>query len=296
VQDGCDYKCTFCTIPQARGKSRNAEITEVVAQAKSIGQLGVKEIVLTGVNIGDFGKGNFITLIKSLDQVEEISRYRISSIEPNLCTDEIIDFVSSSERFMPHFHMPLQSGNNEILGKMRRRYKRELYAERVDRIRSQMSHACIGVDLITGCPGESDFHFEDTLQFIEDLEIDYIHAFTYSERENTPAATMPDAVPIHVRRERSNVLRNLSLKKKAAHYSRHIGERRKVLFENTDDSNSVSGFTDNYIRVCVNDSSFVNTIRKVELHQLHLLKGDPVVWSSLQQPETAVVRVCSNHL
>jgi threonylcarbamoyladenosine tRNA methylthiotransferase MtaB len=187
VQDGCDYKCTFCTIPQARGQSRSAEVKDIIEQAQLLGRSGIKEIVLTGVNIGDFGKGTsviegqrqkheelFIDLIRALDHVSEVPRFRISSIEPNLCTDEIIDFVATSQRFMPHFHMPLQSGNNEILGKMRRRYKRELYAERVSRIRSQMPHACIGVDVISGFPGESDQHFMDSFQFLEQLEIDYI--------------------------------------------------------------------------------------------------------------------------
>ena len=292
VQDGCDYKCTFCTIPQARGKSRSADIKDVVAQASAIAQLGVKEIVLTGVNIGDFGKGSFIDLIKALDDVKEISRFRISSIEPNLCTDEIINFVTSSERFMPHFHMPLQSGNNEILGKMKRRYQRELYQERVDHIRMNMPHACIGVDVITGFPGESDFHFNDTLQFLEMIEIDYIHAFTYSERENTPASSMPDVVPVYQRRKRSNILRNLSLKKKAAHYARHIGEIRSVLFENTNDVHCISGFTDNYIRVSLKDSpSLVNTIQDVELDKLILSGGDAVVWSSLQQQVTAITAI-----
>ena len=296
VQDGCDYKCTFCTIPQARGKSRSAEIRDVVEQAVCIGQSGVKEIVLTGVNIGDFGNGQFIDLIKELDQIGEISRFRISSIEPNLCSDEIIDYVASSERFMPHFHMPLQSGNNEILGKMRRRYRRELYRERVDRIRSQMPHACIGVDVITGFPGESDFHFNDSFHFLEGLEIDYIHAFTYSEREHTPAATMPEVIPIQIRRERSTALRNLSLKKKKAHYSRHIGETRSVLFENTVEKNTVSGFTDNYIRVSIADSPlFINTIRDIELHKLHFSQDTPVVWSFLQQPVPDVVGVFSNN-
>ncbi len=286
VQDGCNYKCTFCTIPLARGKSRSAEIRDIVAQAKSIGQSGVHEIVLTGVNIGDFGNGQFIDLIKKLDLIGEISRFRISSIEPNLCSDEIIDYVASSERFMPHFHMPLQSGNNEILGKMRRRYRRELYQERVDRIRSQMPHACIGVDVITGFPGESDLLFNDSFHFLEGLEIDYIHAFTYSERENTPATTMPDAVPVRIRRERSNALRNLSLKKKNAHYSKHIGEIRSVLFENADGTDYISGFTDNYIRVYINNSpSLANTIQEVELHHLIFSQGDAVVLSFLQQPE-----------
>lgn len=291
VQDGCDYKCTFCTIPQARGQSRSAEIQDVIDQTRSIGNAGIKEIVLTGVNIGDFGNGThviegsrpkksslFIDLIRELDKVEEISRFRISSIEPNLCTNEIIDFVESSERFMPHFHMPLQSGSNEILAKMRRRYLRELYAERVDRIRARMPHACIGVDVITGFPGESDDHFMDTYQFLKDLEIDYIHAFTYSERDNTPAATMPDVVPVHMRRERSNALRNLSQKKKILHYAKHLGEVRKVLFENSSETDHLSGFTDNYIRILTKSpSSFINTIHPVELGNIISVKGEPYI-------------------
>ncbi|HUR30571.1 MAG TPA: radical SAM protein, partial [Saprospiraceae bacterium] len=217
----------------------------------------------------------FIDLIKSLDEIKEISRFRISSIEPNLCTNEIIDFVAGSQRFMPHFHMPLQSGNNEMLKKMRRRYLCELYSDRVEHIRLRMPHACIGVDVITGFPGESDVHFMDTFHFLEDLQIDYIHAFTYSERENTPAATMPDSIPINVRRERSNALRNLSLKKKTQHYNRHIGDTRNVLFENSADKGCVTGFTDNYIRIVLKDnSSLVNTIQPVELSELISVKGE----------------------
>lgn len=227
VQDGCDYKCTFCTIPKARGASRSDTIENVVRQAREIGQSGVKEIVLTGVNIGDFGNGTaviegvrpkkealFIDLIKALDEIEEIKRFRISSIEPNLCTDEIISFVAQSRKFMPHFHMPLQSGNNEVLKNMRRRYLRELYAERVSKIKTLMPHACIGVDVITGFPGETDDHYQDTYVFLHGLEISYIHAFTYSERADTPAITMAGKVPVQIRRERSQQLRNLSLEKK----------------------------------------------------------------------------------
>ncbi|MEO5905512.1 MAG: MiaB/RimO family radical SAM methylthiotransferase, partial [Saprospiraceae bacterium] len=295
VQDGCDYKCTFCTIPKARGQSRSAEIKDVLEQARQIGQAGVKEIVLTGVNIGDFGKGTqviegtrqkkealFIDLIRELDKVEEISRFRISSIEPNLCTEEIIDFVASSDRFMPHFHMPLQSGNNEILRLMRRRYLRELYSSRVEEIRKRMPHACIGVDVITGFPGESDAHFMDTFHFLEDLEINYIHSFSYSEREDTTASIMPDVVPVSVRKERSNILRNLSAKKKSQHYQKHIGENRKVLFEKGPDEKYLSGFTDNYIRIMLKASaSQVNTIQQVELQQMISLKGESFIQGSL---------------
>ncbi|HUR30926.1 MAG TPA: MiaB/RimO family radical SAM methylthiotransferase, partial [Saprospiraceae bacterium] len=296
VQDGCDYKCTFCTIPQARGQSRSAEVDDVIAQARSLGQSGIKEIVLTGVNIGDFGKGTsvmegqrqksealFIDLIRALDNVSDVPRFRISSIEPNLCTDEIIDFVATSSRFMPHFHMPLQSGNNEILGKMRRRYKRELYAERGNRIRSQMPHACIGVDVITGFPGESDDHFLDSFQFLQTLEVDYIHAFTYSERENTPAALMHEAVPVNVRRERSNALRLLSQNKKADHYAKHLGQIRNVLFEKGPDEKMLSGFTDNYIRIALNESSSqVNTIQQVFLREIVKIKNDIFAAAVLQ--------------
>lgn len=295
VQDGCDYKCTFCTIPQARGKSRSAEVDQIVAQAKEIGQSGKKEIVLTGVNIGDFGNGTsviegerpkkeamFIDLIRELDKVEEVSRFRISSIEPNLSTDEIIDFVKSSSRFMPHFHMPLQSGNNEMLKKMKRRYLRELYAARVGKIKTLMPHACIGVDVITGFPGETEDHFMDTYQFLMDLEIDYIHAFTYSERENTPAALMEGVVPVGIRRERSKRLRQLSLKKKHAFYYRHLGQTREVLFEKGPDGKFISGFTDNYVRVLLPfNEALINTISTIELNEITGLKEDVFVSSSI---------------
>lgn len=288
VQDGCDYKCTFCTIPKARGQSRSAEISQLVHQAREIGASGINEIVLTGVNIGDFGNGTsviegerpkkeamFIDLIKALEEVEDISRFRISSIEPNLCTNEIISFVATSERFMPHFHMPLQSGNNEILKNMRRRYIRELYAERVDSIKQKMPHACIGVDVITGFPGETDGHFMDTYHFLQDLDIDYIHAFTYSVRKDTPAATMEGAVPISVRRERSQTLRNLSNKKKFAHYTKHLGEPREVLFEKGPTENTLSGFTDNYIRVLIPfEPGLVNTIQQVQLKEITNLNDE----------------------
>ena len=281
VQDGCDYKCTFCTIPQARGRSRSASVDSIVNQAREIGNSGIKEIVLTGVNIGDFGNGTsviegnrpkkesmFIDLIRELDAVEEISRFRISSIEPNLCTDEIIDFVGHSKRFMPHFHMPLQSGNNEILAKMRRRYQKELYQDRVRHIKTIMPHACIGVDVISGFPGETDHHFQDTYYFLENLEISYIHAFTYSERDNTPATSMPDVIPVQVRRERSHALRELSSGKKQIHFSNHLGETREVLLEHGHDD-LLLGFTDNYIRILTRASGqLVNTIRPVKLSKL----------------------------
>ena len=295
VQDGCDYKCTFCTIPQARGKSRSAEISQIVAQAKEIGLSGKKEIVLTGVNIGDFGNGTaviegerpkkeamLIDLIRELDQVQEVERFRISSIEPNLCTDEIIDFVSHSDRFMPHFHMPLQSGNNEILKRMKRRYLRELYAARVQRIKEVMPHACIGVDVITGFPGETEEHFADTYEFLMDIDIDYIHAFTYSERENTPAALMEGVVPIGERRARSKRLRQLSMKKKQAFYTRHLGQARDVLFEKGPDENTISGYSDNYVRVVLPyDESLINTLAPVELQKITGVREDIFVKASL---------------
>lgn len=262
VQDGCNYKCSFCTIPLARGKSRSDTIENVVNNATQIASQGVKEIVLTGVNIGDFGNGTeviegkkpkkeamFIDLIKELDQIEEIKRFRISSIEPNLCNNEIIEFVAESKRFMPHFHMPLQSGSNEILRKMQRRYKRELYADRVSSIKSIMPHCCIGVDVIVGFPGETEEHFLESYQFIKDLDVSYLHVFTYSERPNTPANEMDNKVPIQIRRERNKQLRILSEKKRRAFYNTHLQTQRDVLFESKIHSDILTGFTDNYIKV-----------------------------------------------
>ena len=262
IQDGCDYKCTFCTIPKARGSSRSDSIERVVANANTIASSGVKEIVLTGVNIGDFGNGTeviegtrpkkealFIDLIKALDDVEGIERFRISSIEPNLCSNDVIDFVAASKRFAPHFHIPLQSGNNKQLAQMQRRYKRELYAERVAKIKSVMSHACIGVDVIVGFPGETDEDFLETYRFINELDVSYLHVFTYSERANTPDILMDGIVPIEKRRERNKMLTILSEKKKRAFYQAHLGERRSVLFEKHKDTNKMSGFTDNYVKI-----------------------------------------------
>lgn len=262
IQDGCDYKCTFCTIPKARGSSRSDTIENVVANAKTIAASAVKEIVLTGVNIGDFGNGTeviegirpkkealFIDLIKALDEVEGIERFRISSIEPNLCSNEVIDFVAASKRFAPHFHIPLQSGNNKQLAQMQRRYKRELYAERVEKIKSVMPNACIGVDVIVGFPGETEEDFLETYRFLNELDISYLHVFTYSERANTPAILMEGAVPVEKRRERNKMLTILSEKKKRAFYQKHLGERRPVLFEKHKDSHKMSGFTDNYIKI-----------------------------------------------
>ncbi|WP_236973824.1 tRNA (N(6)-L-threonylcarbamoyladenosine(37)-C(2))-methylthiotransferase MtaB [Membranihabitans maritimus] len=281
IQDGCDYSCSFCTIPQARGRSRSDTVEQVLENAHQIGAAGMKEIVLTGVNIGDFGNGTeviegirpkkealFIDLIRELDNVNTIDRFRISSIEPNLCTEEIIEFVAGSQRFMPHFHMPLQSGNNKQLGQMRRRYKRELYQDRVQRIKSAMPHACIGVDVIVGFPGETDEDFLETYRFIESLDVSYLHVFTYSERPNTPADTMPDPVDMNKRRKRNEMLRELSEEKKKAFYKRHVGKQRKVLIESDRKSEIVSAWTDNYIRLNLPEDQFEeNTIREIILEE-----------------------------
>jgi len=279
VQDGCDYKCSFCTIPQARGKSRSDTLENAVKNAQEIASLGVKEIVLTGVNLGDFGNGTeiienqkvakhalFIDLIRALDTVEGIERFRISSIEPNLITTEIVDFVAGSHRFVPHFHIPLQSGSDKILKMMRRRYGTELYADRIRYIKSVMPHACIGVDVIVGFPGETDQDFQDSFDFIHGLDVDYLHVFTYSERANTPAADMPDKVPMEVRRYRNDQLRSLSAKKKRDFYQRFEGETRNVLFEHSPVEGMMSGFTDNYIKVSLPlQSEMINHIHPVTL-------------------------------
>lgn len=279
VQDGCDYNCAFCTIPLARGKSRSDSIEHVVANAREIGAAGVKEIVLTGVNTGDFGKGlhggkkreeTFYELVQALDEVEKVERFRISSIEPNLLHDEIIDFVAQSQRFQPHFHIPLQSGSDEILKKMRRRYLSDLYASRVEKIKSVMPYAAIGVDVIVGFPGETDEHFETTYRFLLELDVSYLHVFTYSERPNTVADTMGGVVPIEVRQERSKRLRILSDKKKRAFYQSHLGTNRLVLWEEKKSGGKMNGFTDNYIKVEQRyDASLVNTIQSVELGHIH---------------------------
>lgn len=258
VQDGCDYNCSFCTIPMARGKSRSDSIFHVLQNAKNLADQGVKEIVLTGVNLGDFGKGNqggknheedFYSLIQQLDEVEGIERYRISSIEPNLLTREIIEFVAGSKRFMPHFHLPLQSGSNRMLGLMRRRYRRELYAERVDTIKSLMPHACIGADVIVGFPSESEQDFGETVNFLKELPVSYLHVFTYSERENTVAIDINPVVPINIRHERNKILHNISFKKMQYFTYQHRGETRPVLFEGHVKGGWMEGYTDNYIRI-----------------------------------------------
>jgi len=279
VQDGCDYNCSFCTIPMARGRSRSDTVGNVVANARRIAEMGVKEIVLTGVNIGDFGNGTevieggrprkealFIDLVRELDKVEGIDRFRISSIEPNLCTDEVIEFVAGSSRFVPHFHIPLQSGNNKQLRQMRRRYKRELYAERVAMIRGLMPHACIGVDVIVGFPGESEADFLETYRFINELDISYLHVFTYSERPNTPAAELDGAVDMEERRRRNQMLAILSGKKRRHFYEQHLGQVREVLFEHSKEKGKMSGFTDNYIRIeAPLQESLINTLAPVKL-------------------------------
>lgn len=255
VQDGCDYPCAYCTIPLARGKSRSDTVVNVVRAANEIAARGVKEIVLTGVNIGDFGlvegKRNetFFDLVRALDEVDGIERFRISSIEPNLLTDEIIQFVAQSKRFVPHFHVPLQSGSNQVLGLMRRRYKRELYADRVEKIKQLMPHACIGVDVIVGHPGETDDAFKETYYFLNELPVSYLHVFTYSERPSTTALAIKPVVPGSVRAERSKMLHILSDKKRRAFYESQVGREARVLFEEDVENGVMQGFTENYVRV-----------------------------------------------
>jgi threonylcarbamoyladenosine tRNA methylthiotransferase MtaB len=255
VQDGCDYSCSFCTIPMARGKSRSNTIDNVVRQANEIANKGVKEIVLTGVNLGDFGiidgerTTNFFELCQALDQVEGIKRYRISSIEPNLLTKEIIELVSNSQKFMPHFHIPLQSGSNKILGLMRRRYKRELYQERIEMIKTLMPDCGIGVDVIVGFPSETDEDFQETFEFLHALDVSYLHVFTYSERANTKALEIKEVVPVHIRNERNKILRNLSYQKMQYFRNQQVGSTRAVLFEQQEKNGMLEGYTDNYIRV-----------------------------------------------
>lgn len=278
VQDGCDYKCTYCTIPLARGISRSDALENVLKNASEISNQGIKEIVLTGVNIGDYGKGEFgnkkhehtfLDLVKALDEVEGIERLRISSIEPNLLKNETIEFVSQSRTFVPHFHIPLQSGSNDILKKMKRRYMRELYTERVAKIREVMSHACIGVDVIVGFPGETDEHFLETYHFLNDLDISYLHVFTYSERDNTEAVEMDGVVPANVRSKRSKMLRGLSVKKRRAFYESQIGTNRTVLFESENKEGYIHGFTENYVKVKTPwNPELVNTLHDIQLTKI----------------------------
>ena len=252
VQDGCNYFCSFCTIPLARGRSRSGTIKETISKAKELASTGVKEVVLTGVNIGDFGNGtneSFLGLIKELDKIENIDRYRISSIEPDLLSPEIIEFVSKSKKFVPHFHIPLQSGSDLLLKKMRRRYGTSLYRERIDLIKGIMPDACIGVDVIIGFPGETEAEFNKTISFINELPVSYLHVFTYSERNNTTAVRMEDIVPVNLRRVRSKQLRILSEKKKRAFYNSQINKKEQVLFEKNEDDGNMFGFTSNYIKV-----------------------------------------------
>ncbi|GAA4933561.1 tRNA (N(6)-L-threonylcarbamoyladenosine(37)-C(2))-methylthiotransferase MtaB [Algibacter agarivorans] len=278
VQDGCDYKCTYCTIPLARGISRSDTMENVLKNAKEISKQNIKEIVLTGVNIGDYGKGEFgnkkhehtfLDLVTELDKVEGIERLRISSIEPNLLKNETIDLVSKSRAFVPHFHIPLQSGNNDILKKMKRRYMRELYVDRVSKIKEVMPHACVGVDVIVGFPGETDEHFLETYNFLNGLGISYLHVFTYSERDNTEAAEMEDVVPNNVRSKRSKMLRGLSVKKRRAFYESQIGATRTVLFESENKEGYIQGFTENYVKVKAPwNPKLVNTLHQVELTKI----------------------------
>ncbi len=293
VQDGCDYKCSFCTIPQARGQSRSDTVSNVISNVNKIAGLGVKEIVLTGVNLGDFGNGTeviegnkpqkealFIDLIRQLDLVQGIERYRISSIEPNLLTKEIIDFVASSDTFVPHFHIPLQSGSDRILKAMRRRYQKDLYAQRVEWIKQAMPHCCIGVDVIVGFPGETEEEFLETYHFLHSLDISYLHVFTYSERANTPAAEMDEPVPMEIRRRRNETLRILSQKKRLAFIEPHFGSVREVLFEHSSTNGIMHGFTDNYIKVSLPlDEKLINQISKVKL--LHMDDSCETVISEL---------------
>ncbi|MEN9967874.1 MAG: hypothetical protein RIR94_36 [Bacteroidota bacterium] len=273
VQDGCDYFCTFCTIPLARGKSRNASIAQTLAEAHKIAQTEVKEVVLTGVNIGDFGQGgdeNFFGLVQALDEVEGIQRFRISSIEPNLLSDDIIDFcLTASKRFAPHFHVPLQSGSDSILEKMRRKYQTSLYAQRVARIKATNPDACIGVDVIVGFPGETDEDFLATMHFLKDLDISYLHVFTYSERANTGAPKLGTKVPMETRRERSKMLHLLSDRKKSAFYQTQVGKKKSVLFEQEENEGMLYGFTENYVKVKTPfNAALVNQIVGVELTEI----------------------------
>ena len=279
VQDGCDYNCSFCTIPLARGSSRSDSVGNAVKNAYDIAKQNVKEIVLTGVNLGDFGNNEsktnnrkeetFFDLVKELDKVEGIERFRISSIEPNLLKDEIIEYVAQSIRFVPHFHIPLQSGSNKVLKAMRRRYMRELYSERVAKIKMLMPQCCIGVDVIVGFPGESDDDFLETYNFLNQLDISYLHVFTYSERDNTDAIQLKDSVPVPIRKKRNKMLRILSAKKVRHFYLRHLGETRTVLFEGDNKDGYMHGFTDNYIKVKTPyNPALINQLKQVTLQEL----------------------------
>ena len=278
VQDGCDYKCTYCTIPLARGISRSDTLANVLKNAAEISAQNIKEIVLTGVNIGDYGKGEFgnkkhehtfLELCQALDTVKGVERLRISSIEPNLLKNETIDFVSKSRTFVPHFHIPLQSGSNHILKLMRRRYMRELYTDRVTKIKEVLPHACIGVDVIVGFPGETEERFLETYHFLNELDISYLHVFTYSERDNTPAAVMEGVVSKKVRAKRSKMLRGLSAKKRRSFYESQLGSQRTILFEGENKSGYINGFTENYVKVKAPwNPELVNTVHQVTLTEI----------------------------
>ena len=272
VQDGCDYFCSFCTIPLARGKSRSANVATTLDQVKQATAQGVQEVVLTGVNLGDFGVNHdesFYDLVRELDTLEDIKRYRISSIEPNLLSNDIIDFVAQSEKFVPHFHIHLQSGNDEILQRMRRKYLSDLYRSRIEKIKSAMPDCCIGVDVIVGFPGETEAHFLDTYNFLNELPISYLHVFPYSERANTTAKKMQDTVPLKLRNDRTTQLRSLSEKKKRAFYESQIGKTRPVLFESEVRDGNMQGYTDNYVRVVSEyDPLLIDTLVPFQLQQI----------------------------
>ena len=281
IQDGCDYFCTFCTIPLARGKSRNASISTTIEKAKEIAEKGIKEIVLTGVNIGDFGQGkeeNFFQLTKALDSIRGISRFRISSIEPNLLSDEIIDFtLKKSKKFVPHFHIPIQSGSDKLLKSMRRKYTKEVFSNRIKKIKKHNPNTCIGVDVIVGFPGETDSDFKETYTFLNDLDISYLHVFTYSERINTTAIKLKNPVPIKIRKERSKQLHALSYKKKRKFYENNIGKHETVLFENENNEGMMYGYTSNYIKIKTPfKNELINTFKNVYLESIDydgIMKG-----------------------
>lgn len=278
VQDGCDYKCTFCTIPLARGISRSDRLENVLRNVREISEQGIREIVLTGVNIGDYGKGEFgnkkhdhtfYELVQALDKSQGIDRFRISSIEPNLLRNETIEFVAGSERFVPHFHIPLQSGSDKLLKRMKRRYNRSLYTDRVEKIREHLPHACIGVDVIVGFPGETEEDFLDTYRYLSELDISYLHVFTYSERPNTEAVEMEGTVPQSIRHKRSKMLRGLSVKKRRAFYESQLGTERTVLFESENKQGYIHGFTENYVKVKSPwNPHLANTLHRVKLSSI----------------------------
>jgi threonylcarbamoyladenosine tRNA methylthiotransferase MtaB len=293
VQDGCNYTCSFCTIPLARGESRSDTIENIVKLATDIGAKGVKEIVLTGVNIGDFGiqggqrQQNFLELIQALDEIPGVERFRISSIEPNLLSDDIISFVKNSNKFVPHFHIPLQSGSNKILKLMRRRYLRELYSDRITYIREIMPHACVGVDVIVGFPEETENDFLETNQFLNELDINYLHVFTYSERPNTHALTLKGSVPLKERQRRSEMLRILSEKKRRAFYESNLGKTANILLEHDPSTDTISGFTENYVRVSIpREGHSVNDLIKVQLENF---KQEAVEIEGMVYAETGLI-------